>query len=351
MKLYKITPPLWARELTMQETLSALLLNETIGMFEAFGSAFHDRLKSKVMRIDLLSKYLGTRSFDWPRGKFCLARSPKYGERSGRLELFERQRLCLTSLVSLWSFCPCPKLMYSEGKPPALISLWPSGNPFKRKPQPLRLALSHGYDHSISYDSVSNLFLRDIPGRTEGLSRSGHIGWGHLWKDLLLFLESGYLQVYSSHWVWLLGCSFALDRESEHKLHCAVLLKIPRSMGEILTIHRSCRRNHNRIDSLSRRISKLAETPTPSHVAPSTGTLRSTMIRPVGKVEKKRTGEQSERVQKFFLNPPTETIRHGQVLSFWGFEILWEKVNSKGFYQPPKSSQSFKIFRWRLKSN
>ena len=47
------------------------------------------------------------------------------------------------------------------------------------------------------------------------------IGWGHLWKDLLLFLESGYkLHVYSSHWVWLLGCSFALDRDSEYKLHC-----------------------------------------------------------------------------------------------------------------------------------
>ena len=31
----------------MQETLSALLLNETIGMFEAFRSAFHDRLKKQ----------------------------------------------------------------------------------------------------------------------------------------------------------------------------------------------------------------------------------------------------------------------------------------------------------------
>ena len=37
--------------------------------------------------------------------------------------------------------------------------------------------------------------------------------------------------------------------------------------------------------------------------------------RPVGKVEKKRTGEQAETVQTFFLNPPTETVRHGQVLS------------------------------------
>ena len=58
------------------------------------------------------------------------------------------------------------------------------------------------------------------------------------------------------YWVWLLGCSFALHRDSEYKLHCAVLLKIPRSLGEILTIYR--RRNHNRIDSLSSRISKLA---------------------------------------------------------------------------------------------
>ena len=78
---------------------------------------------------------------------------------------------------------------------------------------------------------------------------------------------------------WVFVC---LNHESEYKLHCAVLLKIPRSMEEILMIHR--RRNHNRIDSLSRRISKLAETP---------------------------TGEGT----KFFLNPPTETVRHQHVLS------------------------------------
>ena len=35
---------------------------------------------------------------------------------------------------------------------------------------------------------------------------------------------------------WVFVCSFALNRESEYKLHCPVLLKIPRSMGEILTI-------------------------------------------------------------------------------------------------------------------
>ena len=175
--------------------------------------------------------------------------------------------------------------MYSEGKPPALISLWPSGNPFKRKPLPLRLPLIHGCDHStsISYDSVSNLFLRDIPGRTEGTegwSRSGHklIGWGHFWKDLLLFLESGYLQLYSrsSHWVWLLGCSFALDRDSEYKLHCAVqwyLAHWEQSLRfiteEITTASIRC----------SAEFRNWHETPTPSHVAPSTGTLRSTIIR------------------------------------------------------------------------
>ena len=59
--------------------------------------------------IDFLSKYLGTRSFDWPRGNFCLARSPEYGERSGRLELFERQRLCLTSLVSFMIVLSLPE--------------------------------------------------------------------------------------------------------------------------------------------------------------------------------------------------------------------------------------------------
>ena len=124
------------------------------------------------------------------------------------------------------------------------------------------------------------------------------MGLGHFWKVLLFFLESGYLQVYSSHWVWLLGCSFALDRDSEYKVYCAVLLKIPRSLGEILTIYG--RRNHNRIDSLSSRISKLAETPTRSHVAPSTGTLRSTMIRPGGEEKNRRTIEEGT---KFFLNP------------------------------------------------
>ena len=48
-----------------------------------------DRLNA----IDLLSKYLGTRVFDWPRGNFHLARSPLYRERSGKLEVFQRQRL------------------------------------------------------------------------------------------------------------------------------------------------------------------------------------------------------------------------------------------------------------------
>ena len=43
--------------------------------------------------IDLLSKYLGTRVFDWPRGNFPLAQSPLYRERSGKLEVFQRQRL------------------------------------------------------------------------------------------------------------------------------------------------------------------------------------------------------------------------------------------------------------------
>ena len=64
-------------------------------------SEFHDNHNHQTP-IDLLSKYLGTRSFDWPRGNFCLARSPEYGERSGRLELFEKQRLCLPSLVSFF---------------------------------------------------------------------------------------------------------------------------------------------------------------------------------------------------------------------------------------------------------
>ena len=40
--------------------------------------------------IDLLSKYLGTRVFDWSRGNFHLARSPLYRERSGKLEVFSK---------------------------------------------------------------------------------------------------------------------------------------------------------------------------------------------------------------------------------------------------------------------
>ena len=43
--------------------------------------------------IDLLSKYLGTRVFDWPRGNFHLVRSPLYRERSGKLKVLQRQRL------------------------------------------------------------------------------------------------------------------------------------------------------------------------------------------------------------------------------------------------------------------
>ena len=50
-------------------------------------------LTVKPARIDLLSKYLGTRVFDWPRGNFHLARSPLYRERSGKLEVFQRERL------------------------------------------------------------------------------------------------------------------------------------------------------------------------------------------------------------------------------------------------------------------
>ena len=130
----------------------------------------------------------------------------------------------------------------------------------------------------------------------------------------MLSLESRYLHVYSSHWVWLLGCSFALDRDSEYKLHCAVLLQIPRSLGEILTIYR--RRNHNRIDSLSSRISKLAWNPNAESLCPfDRDSPQHNDQRPVGKVEKKRTGEQSKRVQKFCPNPPTECVRHRQVLS------------------------------------
>ena len=51
------------------------------------------RQQSVWLLIDLLSKYLGTRVFDWPRGNFPLARSPLYRERSGKLEVFQRQRL------------------------------------------------------------------------------------------------------------------------------------------------------------------------------------------------------------------------------------------------------------------
>ena len=48
---------------------------------------------SFLLTIDLLSKYLGTRVFDWPRGNFHLAQLPLYRERSGKLEFFQRQRL------------------------------------------------------------------------------------------------------------------------------------------------------------------------------------------------------------------------------------------------------------------
>ena len=120
---------------------------------------------------------------------------------------------------------------------------------------------------------------RDIPGRTEspeGWRRSGHIGWGHLWKDLLLFLESLYLEVYSSHWVWLL-------------------------------------------DSLSSRISKLAWNPNAESRRPfDRDSPQHHDQRPVGKDLRWRRKEPANNrrgYKSFCLNPPTETVRHGQVLS------------------------------------
>ena len=64
---------------------------------QMFGKAHpdihHKFISTAYLYIDLLSKYLGTRVFDWPRGNFHLARSPLYRERSGKLEVFQRERL------------------------------------------------------------------------------------------------------------------------------------------------------------------------------------------------------------------------------------------------------------------
>ena len=80
------------------------------------------------LSIDLLSNYLSTRSFDWSQGNFCFARSPEYGERLGDLNFSKDNDFACLPSFHFSLFCPFPKLMYSEGKPPALISLWPSGN-------------------------------------------------------------------------------------------------------------------------------------------------------------------------------------------------------------------------------
>ena len=55
-------------------------------------------------------------SQDHLKVNFCLARSPEYGERSGKLELFERQRLCLPSLVSFFIvlFLPEADVLWRE---------------------------------------------------------------------------------------------------------------------------------------------------------------------------------------------------------------------------------------------
>ena len=147
---------------------------------------------------------------------------------------------------------------------------------------------------------------------TEGWNRSGHIGWGHLWKDLLLFsLENGYLQVYSSHWAG--GClgvrlpSIVTVSTNFTALYLAHREKSSRFITEEIT---------TRTNSSSSRILKLALNPNAESRQPfDRDSPQHNDPWRVGKVEKKRTGEQSKRVQKFCLNPPTETVRHGQVLS------------------------------------
>ena len=193
---------------------------------------------------------------------------------------------------------------------------------------PLRLALPRMwpfhyivlYQLRLGQQSISPRHTRK-DREHRGLQQKWTYRVGSSLERFVVVLESGYLQVYSSHWVWLLGCSFALDRDSEYKLHCAVLLKIPRSLGEILTIYR--RRNHNRIDSLSSRISKLAWNPNAESRRPSvssTGsTLRSTMIRGQWEGWRRKEPANNRRAHKSFSWIPQlklfDTDRFWAVLS------------------------------------
>ena len=131
----------------------------------------------------------------------------------------------------------------------------------------------------LSDSVISNLFLHDMPGRTdctEGWSRSGYLGWGHLREDFCCcFWKAGpfHLTIYTSHWVWLLGCSFGLDRKSQYKLRCdcAHWKESSRFIPEeITTVSIPCPAETGM--ELRRRITSLQ----------STGTVRSTMFRTSG---------------------------------------------------------------------
>ena len=157
-----------------------------------------------------------------------------------------------------------------------LISLWASGNPFKRN-----------HHHDFAWLSAMDTTFPSAKTRSaicfsatcqEGqrAQRAGaevDILGGVIFGKIFVVASGQRVhsspKLYTSHWVWLLGCSFALDCESEYKLHSTVLFKMPHSLVEIVMIYPG--RNHNCINSLSSR--NWHGTPTPSHVASSTGTV------------------------------------------------------------------------------
>ena len=220
---------------------------------------------------------------------------------------FSKDFACLPSFHFL-SFCPCTKLMNSEGSPPALISLWPSGNPLKE--YHCHFAWRAATDVTIQLESakthrVSNLFLRDIPGRTESTERwrrNGHrmgsslerfvVVSGELVPTCLLEALGVAAWVFGCHrsWQWVqtsLCCAIkdmSLTGRNPHDFIAE----------EITTASIRCPAEFR----------NWHETPMPSNVAPSTGTLRNTLIS--GQWERwrrKKTGEQPKRVQKFAWIP------------------------------------------------
>ena len=261
--------------------------------------------------IDLLSKYLGTRSFDWPRGAtFALRDRQSMARDRGNLN-FTKDNVfaCLPSFHFL-SGCSCPKLMYFEGKPPALFSLWRSGNPFKSLKTTATSLGTHPrmwpfywYQLRLGQQSVSPRHTRKDRER-RGLEQKWTYRVGSSLERCVVIsgerVPTSLLEPLGvAAWVFL----------------------CPPSWQWVQTSLRSCEEKSSRFIAEEITTASIPcpaefrnwhETPTPSHVAPSTGTLRSTMIRDMWERWRRKEPANNRRGYKsFFLNPPTETVRHG----------------------------------------